>query len=115
MAGVGTSGAGTANDAGAGDGSIESDATIGEDASPEGGLGQAEAGDAGPDALEDGDIRDAGPDAMDGSRDAEGGRCGASSAGEHDGSCGDAGQCCKGGAVGTFYCYFGNGSCPLVP
>jgi hypothetical protein len=115
---VGTTGAEATNDAGAGGtdgGSIEGDATLGVDASPDGGSVETEAGDAAPDALEDGDIPGTKSDAKDGSRDAEEARCGSDDAGEHDGSCRDGGQCCNGGAVGTFYCYFGSGSCPLVP
>jgi hypothetical protein len=36
-------------------------------------------------------------------------------AGEHSGACAAGSRCCSGGAVDTFYCHSGTGSCPAVP
>lgn len=36
-------------------------------------------------------------------------------AGRHSGWCSQGGVCCMGGAVGTYYCYSGEGGCPAVP
>ncbi len=35
--------------------------------------------------------------------------------GERYGMCSGTDKCCGGGAVGTFYCYGGDGGCPPVP
>jgi hypothetical protein len=34
--------------------------------------------------------------------------------GQQPGSCPGTGQCCNGGAAGSFYCYDGDGGCPMV-